>query len=79
MKRKLRYDTFGERIRSERIAQGLSRRELAELANCTEFSIDAYERDGVNPSLFIAADIAKALNVSLDYLVYGGNNNAQNV
>lgn len=71
MKRKLRYDTFGERLRSARLSEKLSRRELAEKTHCCTYTIEGYERDGINPSLFITADIAKVLGVTIDYLVYG--------
>lgn len=69
------YKTIGNRLYHSRKNMKLTRRRLSELANCSTFTIEQYERDKVNPSLFIIADIAKVLNVSIDYLVYGKADN----
>ncbi len=63
--------TFGMRLYNARRAKGLTQEELSHKARCGVWTLNNYENDKVNPSLFIVADMAKILEVSLDYLVYG--------
>ena len=63
--------TFGMRLYNARRNKGLTQEELARKARCNVHTVNRYERDLINPSLFIVADLAKILEVSIDYLVYG--------
>ena len=63
--------TFGERIVAVRAEKKLQQKDLADLLGSSAVVMGRYERDQVVPSVVVAANIAKALNVSLDYLVNG--------
>ena len=58
----------GENIRSERIRQGLSREELAELAHTSVDTIKRFE-NGEGVRLDMALEIASALNVPFQVLL----------
>ena len=62
----MKIGTTITRLRKER---GLSREELGTNAGTSGAVIGRYERDEITPSVEIANKIAKALDVSLDYLV----------
>ena len=64
--------TFGKRLTEVRKAKKLSQDDLAKKLEVHGAVIGRYERDEVKPSIEMAAAIAEALEVSLDYLV--GNN-----
>jgi transcriptional regulator with XRE-family HTH domain len=59
---------FGERLLSTRKKKKISQDELAKKIGAHAPIIGRYERDEVKPSVEIAAKIAEALEVSLDYL-----------
>ncbi len=61
----MKIGTTITRLRKER---GLSREELGTNAGTSGAVIGRYERDEITPSVEIANKIAKALEVSLDYL-----------
>ena len=61
--------TFGKRLLEVRKAKKISQDELAKKTNVHGAVIGRYERDEVKPSIEMAALIAGALEVSLDYLV----------
>jgi len=61
--------TFGKRLGEVRKDKKLSQDDLAKKVNVFGAVIGRYERDEVKPSIEIAAQIAEALEVSLDYLV----------
>jgi len=60
---------IGSTITQLRKERGLSREELGTNAGTSGAVIGRYERDEITPSVEIANKIAKALDVSLDYLV----------
>ena len=60
---------FGERLLSTRKKKKISQDELAKQIGVHAPVIGRYERDEVKPSIETAFKIAKALEVSLDYLV----------
>ena len=61
---------FSERLKETIISRGVSQKWLAEQANTTEATISRYIKEVNSPAiLVILADIAKALNVSSDYLL----------
>jgi len=63
---------LGSTITRLRKEKGLSREDLGADAGTSGAVIGRYERNEITPSVEIANRIAKALDVSLDYLV--GNN-----
>jgi len=60
---------FGKRLSEVRKDKKLSQDELAKKLDMQGAVIGRYERDEVKPSIEVAAKIAQALGVSLDYLV----------
>ena len=61
--------TFGNRLAEVRKEKKISQDALAKKIGQHGAVIGRYERDEVKPSIEIAAQIAEALEVSLDYLV----------
>ena len=61
--------TFGNRLSEVRKEKKISQDALAKKIGQHGAVIGRYERDEVKPSIEIAARIAEALEVSLDYLV----------
>lgn len=62
--------TFAERMKAEREAQGLNKQELAQRADLSATSVICYIESGRNTaSLHTAAAVAGVLGVSLDWLV----------
>ena len=61
--------TFGEKLKSARLALNLSQTELAENAGVTERSIYSYEQTGVLPRAPVLRKLADSLNVSVTYLM----------
>ena len=75
-KKKKTYDTrlVGERIRSKRLALGLSQDELAERINrATKYYADI-ERGTCGMSIDTMLSISKSLDISLDYMMFGTPN-----
>jgi transcriptional regulator with XRE-family HTH domain len=60
---------FGNRMAQLRKEKDLSRDELGEKIGTSGAIVGRYERNDMKPSIEIAAKIAEALDVSLDYLV----------
>lgn len=67
--------SFGKKIIETRKEKNMSQEDLAKALDATPTTIGRYERDEVKPSIEMAARIANALGVSLDFLV----GNSQNV
>lgn len=63
--------TFGERIAAARHERGLSQRALADMLGIEYASLHRYENNKIVPSVKIAARIAEALGVTIDFLVNG--------
>ena len=61
--------TFGEKVKSARLALNLSQIELAEKAGITERSIYSYEQTGIFPKSAVLKKLAEALNVTVSYLL----------
>lgn len=61
--------TFGKRLGEVRKDKKMSQDDIAKKLNVHGAVIGRYERDEVKPSIDVAAQIAEALQVSLDYLV----------
>ena len=60
--------TTGQRMRQAREARGLSRPKLSKMSGIGCTSIEGYESDRNDPSLFAATCIADVLGISLDWL-----------
>lgn len=60
---------FGNKIVQLRKGKSLSRDDLAKVVGTSSAIIGRYERNEITPSVDVAAKIAEALEVSLDYLV----------
>ncbi len=60
---------LGKKILELRKEKGITREKLAKMIGTSGAIIGRYERDERTPSVEIAKKMAKALNVSLDYLV----------
>jgi transcriptional regulator with XRE-family HTH domain len=65
----MKSTTFGKRLTEVRKLKKLSQDEVAKKLSAHGAVIGRYERDEVKPSIEVAAAIAEALEVSLDYLV----------
>lgn len=61
--------TFGEHIATLRKRKGISQSDLGKAVGTSGDIIGKYERDEVKPSVEVAARLADALEVSLDFLV----------
>ncbi len=60
---------FGDNLCVTRKNKKLSQSQLAQKVGVISITIGRYERNEIKPSIDIASKIAKALDVSLDYLV----------
>jgi transcriptional regulator with XRE-family HTH domain len=67
--------SFGKRLAQARKKKGISQEELAGQLNTKGPVIGRYERDEMKPSIDVATNMAKILEVSLDWLV--GNTDAE--
>lgn len=61
--------SFGKRLTQARKKKGISQEDLAAQFNTKGPVIGRYERDEMKPSIEAAANMAKSLEVSLDWLV----------
>ncbi len=59
---------YYERIRDTRESKGFTQKRLAELAGIAPGSLSAYENGNKTPPVDVATRLAKALEVSLDWL-----------
>ncbi|MDO4393735.1 MAG: helix-turn-helix transcriptional regulator [Bacillota bacterium] len=69
-------DLIGNNIREVRLERGLSQEALANACDFSNTTLSAYENGRKIPSLVTIAKIAKQLNVSIERLYYGDENNA---
>ena len=67
---------IGNNIKEVRLSKGLSQEALAERCKFSNTTLSAYENGRKTPGLATTAKIAKALNVSIERLYYGDENNA---
>lgn len=67
-------EKFAENLKKYRNNKNVSQEALAKSAGVHSTHLSRYERGLSLPSLEIAYNIAKALDVSIDELVYGDNN-----
>lgn len=62
-------DSFGNRLKQALLKLDIKQRELADKINIDETKISRYIKNRAEPSISTVAKIAKALNVSADYLL----------
>lgn len=65
---------FGEKVLTHRLKNNLTQAELADKIGVTQYIISCYERGFKIPNFDTAIRLAKALNVSLDYLADDSKN-----
>lgn len=69
--RPLQRASFGGRLRTLRLARGLSQIDLARLVGRHQTAIGPYERDEYEPPLDVIERLAAALETSPEYLCFG--------
>ncbi|MDE6832735.1 MAG: helix-turn-helix domain-containing protein [Ruminococcus sp.] len=62
--------TFGQKIRNRREELGYTQTELAKRVHTTQPYISRLERNNFNPSMKMIKNIADALRISTDYLLF---------
>lgn len=67
----INYEAIGDRIREKRTKAGLTQAVLAEMAGIEPSNLSHIERAATKVSLPTLINIANALEVTLDELVYG--------
>lgn len=73
------YESMGQRIRGARMQHGLTQEELAEATELSASYLSHIETAKKKASVSAMISLANALNVSLDWLVYGDSHNVQGV
>lgn len=69
-------DSFAKRLKQLRQQKGLSQSELGDLVKIHYTHIGKYERGESSPSLETLIALAQCLNVTIDYLARGNEENA---
>lgn len=64
-------DTIGERIKQKRKELNLTQLQLAEKLQVTDRAVSKWEQGEGNPDFSLLASLAEILNVTLDYLITG--------
>lgn len=62
-------EIFQQRLKEQRLARGLSQKQLAELLDTTNSSVCDWERGRTEPDGDALLKLAECLNVSTDYLL----------
>jgi transcriptional regulator with XRE-family HTH domain len=68
------FETFGQRLRRLRLERGWQIAELGKKARISAHQISEYERGKHFPNFWKLIEVAHALDVSLDYLCLGDQN-----
>lgn len=63
--------SFGDNLKQARVGKSLSQSQLAEAVGMHSTHISRYERSLANPTIEVVKKIAEALDVSVDFLIYG--------
>lgn len=71
MKKQPDYFKIGERVRKIRRAHDISQEVLAEMVDISVTHMSHIETANTKPSFSVIVALAVALNVSIDYLVFG--------
>lgn len=67
----LMANKFGDNVKKIRVEKNISQQELADIVGIHSTHVSRYERNMAQPSVEIAKKMAEALNVSVDTLIYG--------
>ena len=67
----MEQETIGTRIKEKRRALGLTQDELAQKVGVTFQAVSKWENDSSYPDVVLMADVAQALNTTIDKLVTG--------
>lgn len=65
----MKKENFGDRVKELRRKSGMSMEELAKEVNTTKSSVNMWENAGVIPRESVLLELARTLNVSIDYLL----------
>jgi transcriptional regulator with XRE-family HTH domain len=65
------FEAIGKRLKKIRREESITQAKLAELTNMSDCHISRIETGAKNMGLQAAASISKALDITLDYLVFG--------
>ncbi len=71
--------SFGKRLKEVRTSKKISQEELSSRIGIHANHLSRYERDLTQPSIEVVKKIAKALEISIDALVFGEANNEGNL
>lgn len=71
--------TLGERVKRLRTDRGWSQAQLGQKLGIHQKQVSGYERDIHVPATDLLVRLAEALDVSLDYLVSGGDGEKQRI
>ncbi|MEG2022301.1 MAG: helix-turn-helix transcriptional regulator, partial [Oscillospiraceae bacterium] len=61
--------TFSEKVKEARAKLNLNQQQLADLIGVSKRSVAAYEVEGVTPRGTVTRNLAKTLQVSVEYLM----------
>ncbi len=73
--KEFKEETLGQRIKAQRIRNGMTQEELAEKMNTTKSMISYYENDHGDMKQSMISEFANILNTSVEYLVCGVKGN----
>jgi transcriptional regulator with XRE-family HTH domain len=71
--------TLGERVKRLRLDRGWSQAQLGQKLSVHQKQVSGYERDVHVPSTDLLIRLAEAFDVSLDYLVSGGQGESRRI
>ena len=66
-----KFESFGVRLTRLRKERGWSQRELVKRSKISAFQIGKYEKEKTLPAYWTLLELARALDVTLDYLMLG--------
>lgn len=72
-------ETIGRRIANIRKKRGFTQEKLAELANISIQFLSDIENDKKSMTITTVKNLAKCLNVSTDYIIFGKSNSEQSI
>jgi transcriptional regulator with XRE-family HTH domain len=65
------FETFGQRLRRLRLERGFSYRDFAKRVRIADSTISLYQNGSRYPGFWVLCEMAKVLDVPLDYLMLG--------
>lgn len=67
----MKTESIGQRVRRLRLERGMRIIDLADRTRSNKGTIGQFERGEYSTNMFTFIEVAKVLDVSLDYLAYG--------